>query len=114
MQTLQYKCKNGEIPSVCWKLEDELGYVSQEFSFVGCAGKGAKYPHPFYFKDNLLKTLIYKIWKHLCAFLSNLYLRHSLALIHNVSHIYLFLAVIALANVGRYAAHPNAQPLILS
>ena len=38
--------------------------------------------------------------EHLCAFLSNLYLRHSLALIHNVSHIYLFLAVIALANVG--------------
>ena len=56
------KCKNGEIPSVCWKLEDELGYVSQEFSFVGCAGKRAKYPHPFYFEDNLLKTLIYKIW----------------------------------------------------
>lgn len=46
-------------------------------------------------------------------FLSNLYLRHSLALIHNVFQIYLFLLAIALANVDIQPAHPNSKWWIL-
>lgn len=52
----------GEVPSFCWKLEDESGHeVSQEFWFVGCAGKGANcyiVTHPFYFKDSFSQTII--------------------------------------------------------
>lgn len=88
-----------------------LRSVSQEFSYVGCAGKGADgctMIHPFHFKDSLLKTAIYKIWKHPCIFLKQSIFKTFLGFDPRFPDLF-FLFVIALANVDIQPAHPNSK-----
>lgn len=97
-----------------WKMN--RGLRPREFQFVGCAGKGANsyaVIHPLCFKDNLLKTAIYKIWKHPCIFLQQSIFKTFLGFDPQCFPDLFFLAVIALANVDSQPAHPNSKLRIL-